>query len=71
MIRTIRDISRNNIGISGTDIGNVSSLTALLELGGENRNGDGGEDSDDRNDDQEFCEGKAFFVVLFQILFLL
>ena len=57
--------------IGRADIGKVSCLTATLELSCENRDSNSGEDGDDRNNDQEFCEGKAFFVVLLQVLILL
>ena len=44
----------------------VSRLTALLQLGGEHRDGDGDEDGDDRDDDQQLGQGKALVVVLLQ-----
>ncbi len=37
-------ILNHQVGISGTDVGNVGSLTALLELVGENGDSDGNED---------------------------
>ena len=56
------------LGIGGTQVGLVSCLTALLQLGGEHRDGDGGQDGDDRDDDQQLGQGKALIVVLLQFM---
>ena len=61
----------HNFRICTTNICHICCFLRLLQLAGENRDRDGGQDGDDRNDDQEFCEGKAFFVVLLQVLILL
>ena len=71
MTFTVIEILYHNICISGTNVSSISCLTASLELICENRDGDSSENGDDRNDDQEFGQGKAFFVVLLQVLILL
>ena len=56
--------SGNRLSIKRTGIGFVSCLTALLQLGCEHRDCNCDEHGDDRHDDEQLGQGKAFAIVL-------
>jgi len=57
-----------SFSLSCTEVGDISRFTALFQLSGENRDCNGGQHGDDRNDDQQLGQGKALVVVLLQCM---